>query len=146
MTTNQSKSRSAVATVSEISNGDQRSDRITRERIEEIRVGYLQWARWTLWIMIAIVTIQIGFGIVSVYLYDRINGRFHDSLVIRCLDGNARHDDGLAELDRLIDRSHEIPKLQKDDLRRNNKILIDKLVPRFEDCEQRATTLSRIVN
>jgi len=57
------------------------------------------------------------------------------------LDRNARHDETIVRLNKLITESDEVPAGAKDQVRQQNTVLIDAILPKYKDCEKRADVL-----
>jgi hypothetical protein len=122
---------------------EERSDDVSRTRLDLIQHAYVTWGRRSLIILILIAVLQILSAAAAVYFYSQNRERQNDlrqaikaQELRRCEGVNGRHDDGLQALDLVLakaQREQHLTDKAVNDARKQNAILINAIVPK-RDC------------
>lgn len=150
--------------MTESSEPDRRTDKPLRDRLDEIQRGYEEWVTnsrrllgWLIAIQVALFTIQIPLGVLSVYLLgqnrdraDEIQTSREQSARSSCLEQNKRHDDTIATLNNFVTaykaKHPDATEKQRRDIQQSvdgNVSLINALVPK-DNCAERVARLVKL--
>jgi uncharacterized protein HemX len=108
---------------------DRRGDPVARTRLDDIAHQYELWSKRTLVILSVLVVFMILGGLVSGYLYWRIQQSRENA----CLAVNERHDNAIEKLNIILDAAVEkgtLPKANRQDVFDQNKLLVEALAPK----------------
>lgn len=119
---------------------EERSDDVSRTRLDLIQHAYVTWSNRSLVILIVIAVLQVASAGAAVYFYSQNKERQNDlrqaikaQELRRCEGVNSRHDDGIKVLDLVLAKAQKAQHLSDEAVntaREQNSTLINAIVPK----------------